>query len=169
MEIRAVFGLNSSEAFGNANHLHFDRSIGLRKRGRAGLFALWTPKILNPIVTARHRANMGQVGSYFQSGTLPQSNPLPGFANRNNYPYIKALADFDLGVFAGSLGESFPKKAAGPLWNRLRWRLSHVCRIQAGPLSRIAPRSLPKCAADSYRDSGATALHDSERVYRRAR
>jgi hypothetical protein len=74
MEIRAVFGLNSSEAFGNANHLHFDRSIGLRKRGRAGLFALWTPKILNPIVTAHHRANMGQVGSYFQSGTLPQSN-----------------------------------------------------------------------------------------------
>jgi hypothetical protein len=38
------------------------------------------------------------------------------FANRNNYPYIKALADFDLGTFAGSLGESFPKKAAGPLW-----------------------------------------------------
>jgi hypothetical protein len=58
MEIRAVFGLNSSEAFGNANHLHFDRSIGLRKRGRAGLFALRTPKILNPIIAFRHFPNL---------------------------------------------------------------------------------------------------------------
>jgi hypothetical protein len=69
MEIRAVFGLNSSEAFGNANHLHFDRSIGLRKRGRARLFALRTPEILNPIVVVfSHLPNMRPESGVFQSG-----------------------------------------------------------------------------------------------------
>jgi hypothetical protein len=56
--MRAVFGLNSSKAIGNANHLQIEKSIGLRNGGRAGLSAFRTPKILNPIVAFRHLPNM---------------------------------------------------------------------------------------------------------------
>jgi hypothetical protein len=69
------------------------------------------------------------------------------FANRNNYPYIKALADFDLGAFAGSLSGSFPKKAAGPLWKDFAgdYRMSAESKPGRFPeLLRVrCPRPLP--------------------------
>jgi hypothetical protein len=74
-EMRAVFRLKSPKAIGNANHLQIEESIGLRNGDRAGLSALRTPKILNPIVVAfRHLQNMRPESGVFQSGALPHSN-----------------------------------------------------------------------------------------------
>jgi hypothetical protein len=58
----------------------------------------------------------------------------PGFANLNNYPYIKALADFDWARLP-DLSAGHSPKSGGTALERLRWRLLHVCRIQAGPFS----------------------------------
>jgi hypothetical protein len=71
--MRAVFGLNDSKAIGNANHLHIEKFTGLRDGGRAGLSALRTPEILNPIVAFRHLPNMRPESGVFQSGALQQT------------------------------------------------------------------------------------------------
>jgi hypothetical protein len=78
--MRAEFRLKSPKAIGNANHLHIEKS-GLRDGGRAGLSALRTPEILNPIVFAfRHLPNMRPESGVFQSELCHiQTDPLPIF------------------------------------------------------------------------------------------
>ena len=59
VKVDAVLGFDNLKAFGEAIHLYLQRTIHLRKLGRAGLFALGTAKNFNPmVVVSDHPANM---------------------------------------------------------------------------------------------------------------
>jgi hypothetical protein len=142
--MRAEFRLKSPKAIGNANHLQIEKSIGLRNGDRAGLSALRTPKILNPIVIVvafRHLPNMRPESGVFQSGALPHSNPLPIFgADPANQPSQQSpalgkqsraiLMTHERGVHCGKAKSldrippgRFPAEATPELdWFQLPWK-----------------------------------------------
>jgi hypothetical protein len=61
VEVAAITGLDNLKALGNAIQLHRPRqAIRHRKRGCAGLSALRTPNIFNPMVAVGHPGNMRQ-------------------------------------------------------------------------------------------------------------
>jgi hypothetical protein len=127
---------------GNANHLHIEKS-GLRDGGRAGLSALRTPEILNPIVFAfRHLPNMRPEPGVFQSELCHiQTDPLPIFgADPTNQPSQQSpalgnqsraiLMTHDRGVHCGKAKSldrippsRFPAAATPELdWFQLAWK-----------------------------------------------
>ena len=54
----AVLVFDNPKAFGNAIHPYIERVIHLRKLGSAGLSALGTPVVFNPMLAGRHPTNM---------------------------------------------------------------------------------------------------------------
>ena len=54
----AVLGFDNPKAFGNAIHPYIERVIHLRKLGSAGLIALRTVVVFNPMLAGRHPTNM---------------------------------------------------------------------------------------------------------------
>jgi hypothetical protein len=70
----AVHGLNNPKGSGNAIHPYIERIIHLQKLGSAGLSALGTPVVFNPMLAGRHPTNMQLRLLRSTSICRPQSN-----------------------------------------------------------------------------------------------
>jgi hypothetical protein len=76
------------------------------------------------------------------SGSKAAINYGAGFATAIIVPYISKHWLILIRRVCRISWRVIPQKSGGPALERLRWRLSHVCRIQAGPFPRFIAGTL---------------------------